>query len=137
MSFAEDDGDKNLPTVQEQQLGRAVVDASSSRRRFTTKAMSSVSFAEDDSGKRRSTVEELRTAVVDASGSKRRLVVKARLSTSTLAQLRLSNLKIHGREEADMALLKDKLSNIRNVGRELTLVAGVSGVGKSALGTRV
>ena len=82
-----------------------------------------------------STSEKLTKVVVEASKSSRRSTVKKALSSSTLAQLRLSDLKLHGRED-DMAMLKDKLSNMDNVGGELVLVAGVSGIGKTALITR-
>lgn len=79
-----------------------------------------------------STSENLSKVVLDASVSRRKLIVKERMSSSTLAQLRLAGLDLHGREE-EMALLKDKLLNIssdNDAGRELILVAGVSGVGK-------
>jgi hypothetical protein len=79
-----------------------------------------------------STSDDLSKVVLDASVSRRKLIVKERMSSSTLAQLRLAELDLHGREE-EMALLKDKLLNIssdNDAGRELILVAGVSGVGK-------
>lgn len=80
-----------------------------------------------------STFEKLSKLVVDASKSSRQKILKEKLQSATLARLRLSDLKLHGREDA-LALLDEKLSNVGNgVGRELILVAGVSGIGKSAL----
>ena len=93
----------------------------------------------DSATSRVSICEQLSNAVLEAAGSSKRASLKQRLSSFTLAQLRLVDMKLHGRED-DMALLKDKLSNIANTNdvnaREIILVAGVSGVGKSALVTK-
>ena len=78
------------------------------------------------------TSEKLSKLVVDASKSSRQVLLKEKLQSTTLGQLRLSHLKLHGREDA-LALLDDQLSNIGDAGGELILVAGVSGIGKSAL----
>jgi hypothetical protein len=61
--------------------------------------------------------------------------------TTSLAQLRLVNMRLHGRED-DIKLLKSKLVELKNRSAdtggegkrpELILVSGVSGTGKSAL----
>lgn len=94
-----------------------------------------LSLNDDEGGGHRPNAEKLQTVVAKAAESSRRMMVRQKLSSSSLAQLRVSNLKLHGREDG-MALLKDKLSSMDEVGQELVLVAGVSGVGKSALVTR-
>ena len=81
---------------------------------------------------RSDTFEELGRAVKDASQSSRRELIRRCVSDSGLVQLRVSDLRLHGRED-DVALLGDRLANIYESGREIILVAGASGVDKSAL----
>ena len=81
---------------------------------------------------------ELSDMVVKAAESSR----KSKRATSSLAQLRLANMKLHGREE-DMKLLRRKLLEQKNKTNEknnathylpgLILISGISGTGKSAL----
>jgi len=69
--------------------------------------------------------------VIEATDVRKRLTQRRTASTN-LAQLRLSHMKLHGRDD-DVALLHDKLINIQHANREMILVAGSSGVGKSYL----
>lgn len=82
---------------------------------------------------------ELSERVVKAAESSRR----AKKVTSGLAQLRLANMKLHGRED-DIKLLRGKLLELKKKGKEennnnmnalpeLVLISGISGTGKSAL----
>lgn len=72
--------------------------------------------------------------VIEATDVRKRLTQRRTASTN-LAQLRLSDMKLHGRDD-DVAVLHDKLINIQDANRELILVAGSSGVGKSYLVSR-
>ena len=77
---------------------------------------------------------ELRDVVVEAADSHKRLV-RQRQSSMTLSTLRLSDMKLHGRDD-DIKLLCSKLDSILDIKRELILVAGSPGVGKSYLVTK-
>lgn len=85
---------------------------------------------------------EISERVVKAAESSRR----SKKVTSSLAQLRLANMKLHGRED-DMKLLRSKLLELKKRGKEdsnnssstdtslpeLIFISGISGTGKSAL----
>lgn len=77
-------------------------------------------------------------SVIDAAKSSRRASVDR---SASMAQLRLSNMKLHGRED-DMKYLRKKLLELKKnkgVGKnssnlpQLILISGISGSGKSAL----
>ena len=77
---------------------------------------------------------DLRDAVIDATDTHKRLI-RQRQSSTTLATLRLSDMELHGRND-DIVLLTSKLANITKdmkQQRELILVSGTPGVGKSYL----
>ena len=84
-----------------------------------------------------SSVRELSEKVVKAAESARGL---GRLSATSLAQLRLAHMRLHGRE-GDLKLLRTKLGELTTNGGstalpEIILVSGVSGTGKTALISR-
>lgn len=88
------------------------------------------SFSEaDDNNKSSFNTQKLSDQVLRASAvesSNRRKLVRQR---TTLAQLHLANMKLHGRED-DLKLLKSKLVKLDDDSRpELLLVSGVSGTG--------
>ena len=58
--------------------------------------------------------------VIEATDVRKRLTQRRTASTN-LAQLRLSDMKLHGRDD-DVAVLHDKLINIQDANRELILV---------------
>ena len=87
------------------------------------------------SGSTRGSVTDLGKVVIEASQRSRKVSLRQRMGPTAVDQLRLSNLKLHGRE-SDLTLLNTKLTNLATHRRELILVAGVSGIGKTSLITR-
>ncbi|KAL9182984.1 hypothetical protein ACHAXT_004263 [Thalassiosira profunda] len=79
----------------------------------------------------------LSSAVVDAANSSKARLSRRRKEAQSLARLRLDALRLHGRED-DLNFLKDELFALKKGGsrQDAILVAGVSGVGKSALVAR-
>ena len=80
-----------------------------------------------------SAAQELSDRVIQTAKSTRLGNAAASIKSSSLAQLRLSNMKLHGREE-DMKLLRGKLQELKKgVGKskkvlpKIVLVSGVSG----------
>mmetsp|Transcript_39577 Transcript_39577/g.95158 ORF Transcript_39577/g.95158 Transcript_39577/m.95158 type:complete len:1108 (-) Transcript_39577:206-3529(-) len=79
------------------------------------------------------TSKQLSKLVVEASRSSWEGRLKEKLQSTTLGQLRLSDLKLHGREDV-LTLLEEKLASIgKDMKQGPIVVAGVSGVGKTAL----
>eukprot|EP00985_Skeletonema_marinoi_P020186 scaffold11867_cov245-Skeletonema_marinoi.AAC.1 len=89
---------------------------------------------------RRSSTQDLADIVVTATESSQQINTQI----SNIAQLRISNMKLHGRDD-DIKLLRRKLRELakkkdgdedaaanKHVG-EMIFVSGTSGVGKSAL----
>lgn len=98
-----------------------------SERTFSSSGTSNSSFS--------SRTCELRDAVIEATDTQKRLM-KQRQSLTNLATLRLSDMDLHGRHD-DTKLLHSTLANIKDMKRrELILVSGAPGVGKSYLVTR-
>lgn len=80
----------------------------------------------------------LSSAVLEAADSSRKTISRRRAVASSLARLRLDSTKLHGREK-DVHLLRETLTRVvaaDGARRETILVAGRSGVGKSALVAR-
>ncbi|KAL9182970.1 hypothetical protein ACHAXT_004249 [Thalassiosira profunda] len=79
----------------------------------------------------------LSSAVVDAANSSKARLSRCRKEAQSLARLRLDALRLHGRED-DLTFLRDELVYLKKGGsqQDAILVAGVSGVGKSALVAR-
>ena len=93
----------------------------------TTSYLHSESESSTPRSSTRNSSSTLIDVVIEATDVRKRLTQRRTASTN-LAQLRLSDMKLHGRDD-DVALLHDKLINIQDANRELILVAGSSGVG--------
>ena len=100
----------------------------------TTSYLHSESESSTPRSSTRNSSSTLIDVVIEATDVRKRLTQRRTASTN-LAQLRLSDMKLHGRDD-DVALLHDKLINIQDASRQLILVAGSSGVGKSYLVSR-
>ena len=79
-------------------------------------------------------IEKYSTEALDAANTSRKAQLQKLRENSSLARLRASSelQRLHGRED-DMKLLMERLRNISEPSRGAILVAGQSGVGKSAL----
>ena len=94
-----------------------------------------------NSSKRRSSTQDLADIVAAATENSRKM---SRQSSVNIAQLRTSNMKLHGRDD-DIKLLRSKLRELakmkdgddedaaKNHVGEMIFVSGTSGTGKSAL----
>lgn len=91
-----------------------------------------LSTAGPSAGKSGIISEHLSNVVNDAINKPALEKMRSIRESSSLARLRLDDLRLHGREK-DVELLRGKLQNMDASGDELILVAGQSGVGKSAL----
>ena len=79
-------------------------------------------------------IEKYSTEALDAANTSRKAQLQKLRENSSLARLRASSelQRLHGRED-DMKLLMERLRNISEPSKGAILVAGQSGVGKSAL----
>ena len=94
-------------------------------------ASSATSSSSIGSAASQSSSRNLAGSVVKAAEStRRRLASSASSNNLNIAQLRLSNMNLHGREE-EIKLLRDKLNELTRVGRERKILAVENGNGES------
>lgn len=80
---------------------------------------------------RSSLIDHIET-VNEATNKSAKEKMRVHLASSSLAQLNTTDLRLHGRE-GDMEMLMGKLKSINNLEKELIMVVGSSGCGKSSL----